>query len=64
MCGGELEHVIRLAAGSGSAMELLAIPGCFPDLIGFGRDLAVLSGCAALSVMLASMMLARAWRRV
>jgi ABC-type multidrug transport system permease subunit len=36
----------------------------YPDLIGFGRDLAVLSGCAVASVVLASMMLARAWRRV
>jgi ABC-2 type transport system permease protein len=35
----------------------------YPDLIGFGRDLAVLSACAALSIVLASLMLARAWRR-
>ncbi len=35
----------------------------YPDLVGFGRDLVVLSACAALSVVLASLMLARAWRR-
>lgn len=35
----------------------------YPDLVGFGRDLMVLSGCAALSISLASVMLARAWRR-
>jgi ABC-2 type transport system permease protein len=34
----------------------------YPDLVGFGRDLAILSGCAALSILLASVMLARAWR--
>ena len=36
----------------------------YPDLVGFGRDLAVLSACAVASVVLASMMLSRAWRRV
>ena len=36
----------------------------YPDLIGFQRDLGVLLGCAVLSVALASMALARAWRRV
>src|SRR5437667_333989 len=35
----------------------------YPDLIGFGRDLLVLSACAALSIVLASLMLSRAWRR-
>jgi ABC-type multidrug transport system permease subunit len=35
----------------------------YPDLIGFERDLLVLTGCAALSVALASLMLTRAWRR-
>lgn len=35
----------------------------YPDLVGFGQDLAVLSGCAVLSVALASLMLARAWRK-
>ena len=35
----------------------------YPDLVGFGRDLLVLSVCAALSVVLASLRLARAWRR-
>ena len=35
----------------------------YPDLVGFGTDLAVLSGCAALSLVLASGMLARAWRK-
>jgi ABC-type multidrug transport system permease subunit len=35
----------------------------YPDLVGFGPDLAVLSGCAVLSVSLASVILARAWRR-
>jgi ABC-2 type transport system permease protein len=34
----------------------------YPDLVGFGRDLAILSGCAAASILLASVMLARAWR--
>jgi ABC-type multidrug transport system permease subunit len=36
----------------------------YPDLVGFGRDLLVLSGYAALSISLAAVMLARAWRRV
>jgi len=35
----------------------------YPDLVGFGRDLSVLSGCAVASVVLASLTLARAWRR-
>lgn len=35
----------------------------YPDLVGFGRDLGVLSACAVLSVVLSSLMLARAWRR-
>ena len=35
----------------------------YPDLIGFGRDLSVLSGCAMLSVALATLMLSRAWKR-
>jgi len=35
----------------------------YPDLINFGRDLAVLSGCATLSVLSASLMLTRAWKR-
>jgi ABC-type multidrug transport system permease subunit len=34
----------------------------YPDLVGFGQDLAVLSGCAALSVSVAAVMLSRAWR--
>jgi ABC-type multidrug transport system permease subunit len=33
----------------------------YPDLVGFGRDLAVLSGCAVVSTLVASVMLARAW---
>jgi ABC-type multidrug transport system permease subunit len=36
----------------------------YPDLVGFARDVLVLTGCAVLSVVLASLMLARAWRRV
>ena len=36
----------------------------YPDLAGFGRDLTVLSACAAVSIVLASLMLSRAWRRV
>jgi ABC-type multidrug transport system permease subunit len=36
----------------------------YPDLVGFAQDLAVLSGCAAASVILASLMLTRAWRRL
>jgi ABC-2 type transport system permease protein len=36
----------------------------YPDLVGFGRDLGVLAGCAVVSTLLASFMLARAWRRV
>jgi ABC-2 type transport system permease protein len=36
----------------------------YPDLVGFSRDLMVLSGCAAVSIGLAAMILARAWRRV
>jgi ABC-type multidrug transport system permease subunit len=35
----------------------------YPDLIGFGRDMLVLSACGVSSVMLASLMLTRAWRR-
>ncbi len=35
----------------------------YPDLIGFGRDILVLSACAVSSVMLASLKLTRAWRR-
>jgi len=35
----------------------------YPDLVGFGRDLSVLSACAVASVVLASLTLARAWRR-
>ncbi len=35
----------------------------YPDLVGFGTDLAVLSACAVLSLALASGMLARAWRK-
>jgi len=31
----------------------------YPDLIGFGRDLSVLAGCAVLSIALASIMLTR-----
>jgi ABC-2 type transport system permease protein len=34
----------------------------YPDLVGFGRDLLVLSTCSGFSVVLASLMLARAWR--
>ena len=35
----------------------------YPDLHGFRTDLAVLTGSAILSVLLASIMLSRAWRR-
>jgi ABC-2 type transport system permease protein len=35
----------------------------YPDLIGFGNDLAVLTACAALSTAAGSIALARAWRR-
>jgi ABC-2 type transport system permease protein len=35
----------------------------YPDLIGFERDLLVLSACSASSIVLASLLLARAWRR-
>jgi ABC-type multidrug transport system permease subunit len=35
----------------------------YPDLVGFGRDLLVLAGCALASIVLASFTLARAWRR-
>jgi ABC-type multidrug transport system permease subunit len=34
----------------------------YPDLVGFGKDLAVLSLCAVLSISIAAVMLARAWR--
>ena len=36
----------------------------YPDLRGVGFDLLVLSGCGVVSVLLASLMLARAWRRI
>jgi uncharacterized membrane-anchored protein/ABC-type multidrug transport system permease subunit len=35
----------------------------YPDLRGFGHDLSVLIGCAVLSTVLASAVLARTWRR-
>src|SRR5262249_20823197 len=35
----------------------------YPGLRGFGHDLLVLTGCAALSIVLASAALTRAWRR-
>ena len=35
----------------------------YPDLTGFGRDLLVLSSCAAVSMVLAALMLGRAWSR-
>jgi ABC-2 type transport system permease protein len=35
----------------------------YPDLVGFGRDLLILSACAAMSVALAAVILARVWRR-
>ena len=35
----------------------------YPDLVNFWRDLAVLSACAVSSIVLASLMLTRAWRR-
>jgi ABC-type multidrug transport system permease subunit len=36
----------------------------YPDLVGFGRDITVLTVCAVVSVALATLMLTRAWRRV
>ncbi len=48
---------------SSYAIEGLRQALFYPDLVGFGRDLMVLLGCAALSIMLASVMLARAWSR-
>jgi len=36
----------------------------YPDLVGVGHDLAVLTACAAVSVALASALLARTWKRV
>lgn len=35
----------------------------YPDLVGFERDLGVLSACAVASIAIASPMLSRAWRR-
>jgi len=35
----------------------------YPDLVGFNKDIIVLAGCAMISTILASLMLARAWRR-
>jgi ABC-type multidrug transport system permease subunit len=35
----------------------------YPDLVGFGHDLFVLSACAAASIALAALMLTRSWRR-
>jgi ABC-type multidrug transport system permease subunit len=35
----------------------------YPELTGFGRDLSVLTACAAASVALASVALSRAWGR-
>ena len=35
----------------------------YPMLVGFERDLSVLVGCAVVSVVLASLMLTRAWSR-
>ena len=35
----------------------------YPDLVGFGRDMLILSTWAVLSVCLATVMLTRSWRR-
>lgn len=35
----------------------------YPDLVGFGHDMVVLLACAAGSLVLAALMLSRAWRR-
>ena len=55
-----LRETIRQAKTHGVAIG--AHPG-FPDLVGFGRDISVLAGCAVASIVLASVMLSRAWRR-
>lgn len=57
-----LQNAARLVPTS-YAIEGLRQALFYPDLLGFGRDLAVLAGCAALSVAAASILLARAWRR-
>ena len=70
--GGGFTTVAFLPAWIQTASRLIptsyAIEGLrqalfYPELMNFGRDLAVLSGCAVISVSIASVMLARAWTR-
>ena len=61
-----LPHWIQAASRfipTSYAIEGLRQALFYPDLVGLGRDLMVLSGFAAVSIALASVMLARAWRR-
>ncbi len=61
-----LPHWLQVASRfvpTSYAIEGLRQALFYPDLTGFGHDLLVLTGCAALSIVLASTQLARAWRR-
>jgi ABC-2 type transport system permease protein len=61
-----LPHWLQVASRfvpTSYAIEGLRQALFYPDLVGFGHDLLVLTGCAASSIVLASTVLARAWRR-
>jgi ABC-2 type transport system permease protein len=61
-----LPHWLQVASRfvpTSYAIEGLRQALFYPDLAGFGHDLLVLTGCAGLSIVLASTLLARAWRR-
>jgi len=61
-----LPHWLQVASRfvpTSYAIEGLRQALFYPELTGFGHDLLVLTGCAALSIVLASTQLARAWRR-
>lgn len=62
-----LPDPIRLASRfvpTSYAIEGLRQALFYPDLAGFGKDLAILAACAALSILLASLALHRALRKV
>ncbi len=61
-----LPHWLQVASRfvpTSHAIEGLRQALFYPDLVGFGNDMLVLSGCALASVALASVMLTRALRR-
>jgi ABC-type multidrug transport system permease subunit len=61
-----LPHWIQIASRfvpTSYAIEGLRQALFYPDLTGFGTDLAILAGCAAVSIAVAASMLARALKR-